>query len=173
MSTNSEGRAQGMTLILRFLKQSSFRKHMFDLGNPLEQAISSSMFKGLQVLLADDDDVNRMVTKKLLEKLGCQVIAVSTGFQCLSAIGHSTTSIQVVILDVHMPEMDGFEVAIRVRKFHSHGWPLIIALSATSEEQVWDRCLQVGINGLIRKPVLLQGMAEELQRVLQRAGEGF
>ncbi|XP_075081690.1 LOW QUALITY PROTEIN: protein EIN4-like [Nicotiana tabacum] len=173
MSSNSEGRAQGMTLILRFLKQSSFRKHMFDLGNPLEQAISSSMFKGLQVLLADDDDVNRMVTKKLLEKLGCQVIAVSTGFQCLSAMGHSKTSIQVVILDLHMPEMDGFEVAIRVRKFHSHGWPLIIALSATSEELVWDRCLQVGINGLIRKPVLLQGMAEELQRVLQRAGEGF
>ncbi|OIT30419.1 PREDICTED: protein EIN4-like [Nicotiana attenuata] len=173
MSSNSEGRAQGMTLILRFLKQSSFRKHMFDLGNPLEQAISSSMFKGLQVLLADDDDVNRMVTKKLLEKLGCLVTAVSTGFQCLSAMGHSTTSIQVVILDLHMPEMDGFEVAMRVRKFHSHGWPLIIALSATSEEQVWERCLQVGINGLIRKPVLLQGMAEELQRVLQRAGEGF
>ncbi|XP_049354917.1 protein EIN4-like [Solanum verrucosum] len=173
MPSNTDGHAQRMTLILRFLKQSSFRKHMFELVNPLDQAISSSTFKGLQVLLADDDDVNRMVTKKLLEKLGCQVIAVSSGFQCLSAMGHSTTSIQVVVLDLHMPEMDGFEVTSRVRKFHSHSWPLIIALSSTSEEQVWDRCLQVGINGLIRKPVLLQGMAEELQRVLQRAGEGF
>uniref|UniRef100_A0A0V0IXF0 Ethylene receptor n=1 Tax=Solanum chacoense TaxID=4108 RepID=A0A0V0IXF0_SOLCH len=173
MPSNTDGHAQRMTLILRFLKQSSFRKHMFELVNPLDQAISSSTFKGLQVLLADDDDVNRMVTKKLLEKLGCQVIAVSSGFQCLSAMGHSTTSIQVVILDLHMPEMDGFEVTTRVRKFHSRSWPLIIALSSTSEEQVWDRCLQVGINGLIRKPVLLQGMAEELQRVLQRAGEGL
>ncbi|XP_004239739.1 protein EIN4 [Solanum lycopersicum] len=173
MPSNTDGHAQKMTLILRFLKQSSFRKHMFELVHPLEQAISSSTFKGLQVLLADDDDVNRMVTKKLLQKLGCQVIAVSSGFQCLSAMGHSTTSIQVVILDLHMPEMDGFEVTTRVRKFHSRSWPLIIALSSTSEQQVWDRCLQVGINGLIRKPVLLQGMAEELQRVLQRAGEGF
>ncbi|MCD7447196.1 CUGBP Elav-like member 2 [Datura stramonium] len=173
MPSNTEGHARKMTLILRFLKQSSIRKHVFELVNPLEQAISSSMFKGLQVLLADEDDVNRMVTKKLLEKLGCQVIAVSSGFQCLSAMGHSTTSIQVVILDLHMPEMDGFEVATRVRKFHSRSWPLIIALSSTSEEQVWDRCLQVGINSLIRKPVLLQGMAEEIQRVLQRAGEGF
>ncbi|KAK4717249.1 hypothetical protein R3W88_015587 [Solanum pinnatisectum] len=173
MPSNTDGYAQRMTLILRFLKQSSFRKHMFELVNPLDMAISSSTFKGLQVLLADDDDVNRMVTKKLLEKLGCQVIAVSSGFQCLSAMGHSTTSIQVVVLDLHMLEMDGFEVTTRVRKFHSHSWPLIIALCSTSEEQVWDRCLQVGINGLIRKPVLLQGMAEELQRVLQKAGEGF
>ncbi|KAJ8542254.1 hypothetical protein K7X08_017120 [Anisodus acutangulus] len=173
MPSNTEGHAQRMTLILRFLKQSSFRKHTFELGNPLKEVISSSMFKGLQVILADEDDVNRMVTKKLLEKLGCQVIAVSTGFQCLSAMGHSTTSTQVVILDLHMMEMDGFEVAMRVRKFHSRSWPLIIALSSTSEEHVWDKCLQFGINGVIRKPVLLQGMAEELQRVLQRAGEGF
>ncbi|CAN4096070.1 unnamed protein product [Withania somnifera] len=161
ISSNTEGHTQRMTLVLRFLKQSSFRKHMFELVNPVEQVISSSMFKGLRVLLADDDDVNRMVTKKLLEKLGCQVTAVSTSFQCLSAMGHATTSIQVVILDLHMPEMDGFRVAMRVRKFHSR------------KEQISDRCLQVGINGLIRKPVLLQGMAEELQRVLQRAGEGF
>ncbi|XP_060212579.1 protein EIN4-like [Lycium barbarum] len=173
MPSNTEGHAQRMTLILRFLKQSSFRKHMFEVANPLKEVISSSMFKGLQVLLADEDNVNRMVTKKLLEKLGCQVIAVSTGFQCLSAMGHSTTSIQVVILDLHMPEMDGFEVAMRVRKFHSRSWPLIVAQSSTSEAQVWEKCLQVGINGLIRKPVLLQGMAEELQRVLQRAAEGF
>ncbi|CAN4105879.1 unnamed protein product [Withania somnifera] len=162
MPSNADGHAQRMTGFLRFLKQSSFRKHMFELVNPVEQVISSSMFKGLQ-----------NVTKKLLEKLGCLVTAVSTGFQCLNAMGHSTTSIQVVILDVHLLEMDGFRVSMRTWKFHSRSWLLIIALSSTSEEQVWVRCLQVGINGLIRKPVLLQGMAEELQRVLQRAGEGF
>ncbi|PHT48845.1 Ethylene receptor 2 [Capsicum baccatum] len=173
MPSNTDGHAQRMTLVLRYLKQSSYRKHLFDLVSPLEQVISSSTFKGLQVLLADDDDVNRMVTKKLLEKLGCQVIAVSSGFECLSAMGHSTTSIQVVVLELHMPEMDGFTVAMRVRNFHSRSWPLIIALSSISGEQVWHRCVQVGINGLVRKPVLLQGMSEELQRVLHRAGEGF
>ncbi|CAN4114491.1 unnamed protein product [Withania somnifera] len=170
MSSNSQGHAQGMTLILRFQKQSSFRKRMFEYRNPLEQPISSTMFRGLNVLVADDDDVNRLVTRKLLEKLGCQVTAVSTGFQCLSALGPSPTTFQVVILDLQMPEMDGFEVALRVRKFRSRSWPLIIALTASSEEQVWERCLQVGMNGLIRKPVLLQGLADELQRLLQRGG---
>ncbi|XP_059307836.1 protein EIN4 [Lycium ferocissimum] len=170
MSSNAQGLAQGMTLILRFQKQSSFRKRMFEYRNPLEQPISSTMFRGLHVLLTDDDDVNRLVTRKLLEKLGCQVTAVSTGFQCLSALGPSLTTYQVVILDLQMPEMDGFEVALRVRKFRSRSWPLIIALTASSEEQVWERCLQVGMNGLIRKPVLLQGLADELQRLLQRGG---
>lgn len=170
VSSNSRGRGQGMTLILRYQKQSSIRRRIFEYRNPSEQPLPSTMFEGLQVLLADDDDVNRMVTKKLLEKLRCQVSTVSTGFECLSALGPSATSFQVIILDLHMPEMDGFEVAMRVRKFRSRNWPLIIALTASSEDHMWERCLQVGMNGLIRKPVLLQRLAEELQRVLQRAG---
>ncbi|KAF3651258.1 hypothetical protein FXO37_18105 [Capsicum annuum] len=46
------------------------------------------------------------------------------------------------------------------KSLSSHSWPLIIALTASSEEQVRERCLQVGMNGLIRKPVLLQGLAD-------------
>ncbi|PHU00286.1 hypothetical protein BC332_30073 [Capsicum chinense] len=49
---------------------------------------------------------------------------------------------------------------LKWHKFCSHSWPLIIALTASSEEQVRERCLQVGMNGLIRKPVLLQGLAD-------------
>ncbi|GAA0153418.1 histidine kinase receptor of two-component system [Lithospermum erythrorhizon] len=171
MSPVTEGQKKTITLLMRFQKQSSFSRQMFEIRNPPEQRISSSMFRGLQVILADDDDVNRMVTKRLLEKLGCQVTAVSSGFQCLSALGPSVTSFQVVMLDLHMPEMDGFEVAMRIRKFRSRSWPLIIALTASTEEQVSERCREVGMNGLIRKPVLLQGLADELRKVLQRAGE--
>lgn len=172
-SSDSRGQARSMTLTLRFQKQSSFRRHVFELGNPLEQPISSLMFRGLQVILADDDDINRMVTKKLLEKLGCQVTAVSSGFQCLSSLGPSAATFKVVVLDLHMPEIDGFEVARRIRKFRSRNWPLIIALSASAEDHVLERCLQAGMNGLVRKPVLLQVMADELRRVLQRAGDGL
>lgn len=173
MSSDSQGQARSMTLILRFQKQSSFRRHVFELGNPLEQPVSSLIFSGLQVILADDDGTNRMVTKKLLEKLGCQVTAVSSGFQCLSVLGPSATAFQIVVLDLHMPEMDGYEVATRIRKFRSRNWPLIIALTASAEERVLERCLQVGMNGLIRKPVLLQVMADELRRILHRASDGL
>ena len=59
---------------------------------------SNSQFRGLKVVLADDDDVNRTVTKKLLEKLGCQVTAVSSGFECLGAISGSGNSFKIILL---------------------------------------------------------------------------
>ncbi|MED6198603.1 CUGBP Elav-like member 2 [Stylosanthes scabra] len=167
MSPNSSGLAQGMTLLLKFqLGRPSVGRSTLvlkDAPNP--------QFRGLKVLLADDDDVNRTVTKKLLEKLGCQVTAVSSGFQCLSAISASGNTIKIILLDLHMPEMDGFEVARRIRKFHSRNWPMIIALTASAEDDVREKCIQVGMHGLIRKPILLQDIADELRTVLQRAGE--
>ncbi|KAI7751491.1 hypothetical protein M8C21_022565 [Ambrosia artemisiifolia] len=171
MSTNSQGYIQSTSLVLRFQIQQTFNRPMFDLGNFVDQPKSNSIFRGLQVILADDDGVNRMVTKKLLEKIGCQVTTVSSGFECLSSLGPTMSPFHVVILDLHMPEMDGFEVATRIRKFRSRNRPLIIALTASAEEQVWERCLQVGMNGVIRKPVLLRGLENELRTVLQRAGE--
>ncbi|KAL8233268.1 hypothetical protein R6Q57_003046 [Mikania cordata] len=171
MSTNSQGCIQSTSLVLRFQIQQTYSRPMFDLGNFIDQPKSNSIFRGLQVILADDDAVNRMVTKKLLEKLGCQVTAVSSGFECLSSLGPTMSPFLVVVLDLHMPEMDGFEVATRIRKFRSRNRPLIIALTASAEEQVWERCLQVGMNGVIRKPVLLRGLENELRTVLQRTGE--
>ncbi|XP_047169267.1 protein EIN4-like [Vigna umbellata] len=166
MSTNSMGVTQGMTLLLRFPTGSYHGRFIL-----ATKDISNSQFRGLKVVLADDDDVNRTVTKKLLEKLGCQVTAVSSGFECLSAVSASGNSIKIVLLDLHMPEMDGFEVTRRIRKFQSRNWPLIVAVTASAEEHIKEKCLQVGMNGLIQKPILLHEIADELRTVLQRAGE--
>lgn len=173
ISQNSQGLAQSMTLALRFQVRPSYGRAIFASGTASEQPNSNSLFRGLRVILADDDDVNRIVTKRMLEKLGCEVTAVSSGFECLSAITSSENSFAVVVLDLQVPEVDGFEVAMRIRKFRSHNWPLIIALTASAEDHVWEKCLQMGMNGVIRKPVLLRGMADELRRVLQRAREGL
>uniref|UniRef100_A0A2N9IR51 Ethylene receptor n=1 Tax=Fagus sylvatica TaxID=28930 RepID=A0A2N9IR51_FAGSY len=166
-----QGLAQSMALVLRFQRRPSIAIAISESGESSEQPPSNTLFKGLQVLLADDDDVNRAVTRKLLEKLGCTVTAVSSGFECLSAIGPAGSSIQIILLDLQMPELDGFEVAARIRKFCSRSWPLIIALTASADEDVWDRCMHIGMNGVIRKPVLLQGIANELRRVLMQANK--
>lgn len=168
ISPNSLGLAQGMTLLLKFQLGSSHGR--FVLAN---KDFSNQQFRGLNVILADDDNVNRTVTKKLLEKLGCQVTAVSSGFDCLAAITASSIPFKIILLDLQMPEMDGFEVARKIRKFQSRNWPLIIALTASAEERIKERCLQVGMNGLIRKPILLHEIANEIRTVLLRAGEKF
>ena len=166
---NPQGFAKSMALVLRFQLQPSIGINISEPGESSDHSHSNSIFRGLQVLLADDDDTNRAVTRKLLEKLGCNVSVVSSGFECLGALGSASSTFQIVLLDLHMPELDGFEVAMRIRKFRSRSWPLIVALTASADEDVWERCLQIGMNGIIRKPILLEGIAEELRRVLLQA----
>uniref|UniRef100_A0A0A9BNJ0 Ethylene receptor n=1 Tax=Arundo donax TaxID=35708 RepID=A0A0A9BNJ0_ARUDO len=125
-------------------------------------------FNGLGVLLADSDDTNRAVTHKLLEKLGCRVVSVTSGIQCMNSFASAESSFQLVILDLAVQTMDGFEVALAIRKFRSNSWlPLIVALAARTDDNTRDRCLRSGINGLIQKPVTLSALGDELYRVLQ------
>lgn len=170
VAPSSQGFAQSMALVLRFQLRPSIAVSISEPGSS-EHPLSNSLFRGLQVVVADDDDVNRVVTKKLLEKLGCTVTALSSGFECLAAISPAGSSVQIIILDLHMPELDGFEVASRIRKFRSRSWPLIIALATSDDDDVWERCIQIGINGVIQKPVMLQGIANELRRVLLQANK--
>ncbi|KAJ6851996.1 ethylene receptor 2-like [Iris pallida] len=166
---NPLGLPQTITLILQF--QLLPLTPVPELGESLDRPphmLSTPNFKGLRVLIADDDDTNRAVTGKLLEKLGCHVTSVSSGLQCLSSLGaFGAPPFQLVILDLQMPGMDGFEVAMKIRKLQGGSWPAIVALTASAEDGVWERCLQSGMNGLIRKPILLQAMRDELYRVLR------
>lgn len=171
IDSNSQGVLEKMTLVLRFNMQPAWGRALLPQDNVLERQNLSSQFRNLRVVVADDDDVNRIVTKKLLEKLGCLVTAVSSGFECLNCMSNAENSFRAVILDLHLHDIDGFEVTMRIRKFRSRNWPIIIALTASAEEQIRDKCIQMGMNGVIRKPVVLQGMADELRRHLQRAGE--
>ncbi|MCH96517.1 ethylene receptor 2-like [Trifolium medium] len=157
-----------MTLLLRFQLRPSIAIAISEPGESSERNYSNSMLRGLQVLLVDNDDVNRAVTQKLLQKLGCSVTSTSSGFECLAIIGPVGSSVQVILLDLQMPDIDGFEVAARIRKFKSGNRPIIIALTASAEEDLWERCMQIGVNGVIRKPVLLQGIASELRRILMQ-----
>lgn len=168
---NTIGFPQVMTLALRFQLRRSIAVSIPESGEISDPSSSNSFFRGLHVLLADSDDVNRAVTQRLLQKLGCHVTSVSSGFECLSIIGPAGASFQVILLDLHMPELDGFEVATKIRKFRSQNWPMIVALAASTEEDLWERCIQIGINGVIRKPVLLPGIAGELRRVLMQGNK--
>ncbi|KAJ3706310.1 hypothetical protein LUZ61_010015 [Rhynchospora tenuis] len=170
-ASSSDGSLKILTLVLKFQRQLIPPVSLAPSGSgstELGRASSNTpSFKGLRVLLADEDASNRVVTRKLLEKLGCRVCAVASGTQCLTSLSAGATPFQLLILDLNMKKVDGFEVSNRIRKFRSGCWPLIVALTAGAEENVWEKCVQSGINGLIRKPVTLTGLADELYRVLQ------
>ncbi|KAI3707464.1 hypothetical protein L6452_26009 [Arctium lappa] len=165
---NPVGFNQSMSLVLRFQLRPSIVIGISETGESSEHhPLSNSLFRGLQVLLADEDDINRGVTRRLLEKLGCVVSTVGSGSDCITALNQAVSSYQIVILDLHMGDIDGFEVTSRVRKSRSRNWPLIVGLSASGDEHLWESCVEMGMNGLIQKPVRLQGISDELRRVLK------
>ncbi|KAL3626396.1 Enoyl-[acyl-carrier-protein] reductase [NADPH, B-specific] 2, mitochondrial [Castilleja foliolosa] len=165
---NPEGFDQSMALVLRFqVMSSSITTNISE--HDSDRVHTNSIFRGLKVLLADADDVNRAVTRKLLEKLGCVVSCVSSGYECLNALAPGLSTCQVVILDLHLPDLDGFEVTGRIRKFRSRSLPLIVALTASNGGDTRDKCLQIGMNGVIQKPGTFREIGCELKRILLQA----
>lgn len=165
---NARGFPQVMTLALRFQLRRSIAVTIPEPGESSESSSSNSLFRGLQVLLADTDNVNRSVTQKFLQKLGCAVTSVSSGFECLSLFGPAGGSpFELILLDLHLPDIDGFEVTSRIWKLKSRNRPIVVALTASFEQDLREKCRHIGFNAVIRKPILLKAFSDELQRILK------
>lgn len=139
-----------------------------------EQAATIDL-KGLKVLVTDDNSVNRIVTRRLLDRLGCKTTVVESGHQCLATLAQAGSSekFEVLLLDLCMPEMDGYEVAIRIRqRFRPEERPLVVALTANTDKDTRDRCLQIGMDGIVLKPISLADMSAELLKLVRKSHAG-
>ncbi len=108
---------------------------------------------GLHILVAEDNNVNRFLTVRLLEKRGHRVTAVTSGPEAL--IQHAIQPYDVILMDVQMPGMDGFEVTavIRAREQESQRRTPIIAITAHAMAGDRERCLEAGMDHYISKPI--------------------
>lgn len=102
------------------------------------------------ILIADDVQVNRLVIESLLAKLGCKVLSANDGRELLSFIGRD---IDLIITDIHMPEMDGYQATTAWREKDLK--TPIVALTADITSEVQARCKTVGMNAILTKPVRL------------------
>ena len=107
----------------------------------------------LHILLAEDNLVNQKITTRMLEKLGHSVIVVSNGREALDATARH--AFDLVLMDIQMPEMSGFEAveAIRARESGTGKHLPIIALTAHAMDGDRERCLERGMDGYLAKPV--------------------
>jgi signal transduction histidine kinase/CheY-like chemotaxis protein len=116
-----------------------------------------------RVLVAEDNAVNQIVARRLLEKLGCCVEVAENGLEALEILCRSR--FDLVFMDCHMPKMSGFEATIEIRNREAEfGRIPIVALTANAMQSDAEQCLAVGMNDFISKPV----KREELRRVLMR-----
>jgi signal transduction histidine kinase/CheY-like chemotaxis protein len=109
--------------------------------------------KRLRVLLAEDNAVNQMLAVRLLEKRGYTVTVAANGREALAAF--EKDPFDLILMDVQMPEMDGFEAtaAIRVREEAAGGHTPIVAMTAHSLVGDKELCLAAGMDGYVSKPI--------------------
>ncbi len=125
---------------------------------------------GLRVLLVEDDRLNSTLIIRMLERLGADVTLAADGEQCLAAYREHGPVWDVVLMDCHMPVMDGFAATHRLRAegaTSAAGTPLpVVALTASAMDDDVTRCYAAGMDGFIAKPVRLTDFPEHLTRYL-------
>jgi two-component system, sensor histidine kinase and response regulator len=126
----------------------------------------------LKILLAEDNVVNQELARRLLEKSGHAVTVVGNGREALERLREQTY--HLVLMDVQMPEMDGFEAtaAIREQEAKCGGHLPIIAMTAHVMKGDRERCIERGMDEYVAKPIHKQKLYEAIEAVLAGTATG-
>jgi two-component system sensor histidine kinase/response regulator len=143
-------------------------------SEPLSHELRDKL-RNSRILLAEDNIVNQKVACAMLSKLGCAVDSVANGFEVLEALRRIPYNL--ILMDHQMPEMDGYEATRLIRRQEKDSsqacrWPApvyIIALTASAMQGDRERCLDVGMDDYVSKPIRMP----ELQAAFERWGRAI
>ena len=122
----------------------------------------------LEVLVAEDNAVNQKVALRFLERLGYRADAVANGLEAVTTLEHRRYDL--VLMDLQMPEMDGFEATRQIRlRVPAHRQPKIFALTANAMQGDREQCVAAGMDDHISKPVKMDEIAETIRKHFPRA----
>jgi len=130
-----------------------------------------------RILLGEDNAVNREIVVRLLEKWGNTVVAMTNGREVLAALEGTSEAFDLLLMDVQMPELDGFETtaAIRMREKVTGAHLPIIAMTARAMKGDRELCLEAGMDGYITKPIqtrVLFDIIESIGSILAKSRPG-
>ncbi len=160
--------------LIKPVKQSDLRETILRVmnpqgepGGPTGQATvqAAATRRPRRILLAEDGLVNQQVARELLEARGHQVVVVNNGREAVETLEHE--SFDLVLMDVQMPEMDGFEATAAIRRKeqatgnHLH----IVAMTAHAMKGDRERCLKAGMDAYLSKPVQSKTLYEMVEGV--------
>ena len=128
---------------------------------------TASKISGVRVLVVEDNAVNQKVATRMLEKLGCRVDIAANGKEAVEMV--HAFPYDLVFMDWQMPVMDGHEATVQIRLQEKSGTRLpIVAMTAHARPEDRERCLAVGMDGYISKPIRPQELLEVLERHLPK-----
>jgi len=127
----------------------------------------------IRVLVVEDNSVNQLVAVRLLERLGCRVDVAANGAEAVQMA--TRLPYGLIFMDCHMPEMDGFEATLEIRRRERElgltAMP-IVALTASVLQEDRDRCVSAGMDDIIGKPVQPAELAQVLRRFVPKDAAG-
>jgi len=130
-------------------------------------ALSPRPPTGHRILLAEDNPVNRQIAVRMLESEGHQVVVAANGREALAA--WRGAPFDVILMDVQMPEMDGFQTAVAIRRAESVSsiHVPIIAITAHAMADDRERCLAAGMDDYVSKPIRKSDLIDAIARHTQ------
>jgi PAS domain S-box-containing protein len=156
--------------ILDVLSKSAVSSRRAAVSRQRGEAADSPVLPPLRVLLAEDSLVNQRLAVRLLEKQGHSVSVAGNGRAAVEAVQRE--EFDLVLMDVQMPELGGFEATARIREWERRGGRRvpIIALTAHAMKGDRERCLQAGMDGYVAKPILSRELFQTMADVLRAVG---
>ncbi len=133
---------------------------------PAEEVLRER-YRGVKILLVEDEVVNRMVASNIIGRLGVTVDLAENGEVALDMVRQNTYDL--VLMDMLMPNMDGLEATRRIRQLEGRTGLPIIALTANAFAAEKRRCLEAGMNGFVSKPFHPQTLYSTMLQCLERA----
>ena len=130
---------------------------------------SPETFEGVKVsariLLAEDNVVNQKLAVKLLQKNGHQVVAVNNGLEaCQEIAERAPATYDLVLMDIQMPVMSGYDATVKIRSMPEHKDIPIIAMTAHAMAGDREKCLAAGMNDYITKPLKVEALMNVIER---------
>nr|WP_191093061.1 hybrid sensor histidine kinase/response regulator [Bradyrhizobium campsiandrae] len=125
------------------------------------QGVQPPPSRQLRVLLVDDDPVNCEVGEAILRRLGHQPTIARNGAAAVALAGEQP--FDVILMDLHMPDMDGVEAATRIRRLPLQPMPRIIVVTADVSRSTSERLATAGITEVVSKPILISALREAIE----------
>lgn len=131
---------------------------------------STTTLAGFHLLIVEDEEINRFVLDKLLRASGCDFTFSGSGEEAL--IQSRNAAFDVILMDIELPGMNGYETAIAIRKNQPEGskHPLLIAMTGHQQPDEHDKITACGMNGWIVKPFGLDQLTTTILRTAARPG---
>jgi PAS domain S-box-containing protein len=133
-----------------------------ELDSIKKSEIIVSQLKSLKVLIVEDGATNQVIAKSFLKKLGHTSVIVENGVEAIAKLKEE--KFDLILMDCHMPIMDGFEATQEIIRIYGDSRPRIVALTASVMKADIEKCYKVGMDDFLPKPLKLSDLSVALQK---------